>query len=101
MLADVTAITADRIRNIESEVRTASLDGIIHEQTILILGQMLIQIAVQGRATIQILSELTAMQHELIEYGGGRIFYKIEVRIIAGARYGVAVSLVPLGVFDT
>jgi len=100
VLGNMAAVIANRIRNIDGPVRTASLDCDIHQFAILVFAQMLFQIQMQGAAAIQILSHFGTVKHELIN-GFGRIFDNIEVAVIAITRYHKTIFLVPLGIFHT
>ena len=55
----------------------------------------------QGRATGEVLDVLLAVEAELIQHVGVRVFHDVEVAVVAVAVHLVAVFPVPLGVFDT
>ena len=58
------------VGNIEGVVRGTVLDGEVDELEILLLGQVILQVTVQGATTIGVLIGLLAVQDELIQNAG-------------------------------
>ena len=98
-LVDVAAIVADGIGHVESEVVAAFAGSHAQQLAILLLGQVFLKVAVQGRAASEVLDVLLAVQTELVEDVGVLVFHDVEIAVVAVAVHLVAVFLVPLGVF--
>ena len=47
-LVDVTAVVANRVRDVESEIVTAFAGGYTQQLTVLVLGEVFLKVAVQG-----------------------------------------------------
>ena len=67
VLADVAALVADCVRNVECEVVTSFLCCHAKQLSVLCLRQMLFKIEVQGRTTCEVLDVLSAMQAHLVD----------------------------------
>ena len=100
VLGNVAAIIADGIGNVEGEVVTAGGDGQLQQMSILILGEMLFQIAMECTAAIQIAGVYLTMETELVDDVGTLILHQVEVRVITITRDDVVILLIPLGVLD-
>ena len=100
-LVDVTAVVADRIRNVICEVVAALVSSDAEELTILLLRQMLVEVHVQCGAAGEVLDIGSTMELELVEDAQRVVFHHIEVAVVAVARHEVSVLTVPFGVLDT
>ena len=100
-LVNMAAVVADGVRDIEGEIVAAFLGCDLQQMQVLILGEMLLEVHVEGRATREVLDVGSAMQLELVEDGQRVVLYDIEVRVVAVAWYEVAVLTIPLGVLYT
>ena len=101
MLRDMSAVIADGIGNVVSEVTASLLDRHLKELSILLLREVFLEIHVQSGAAIQTIGESVAVELELIQYVQAIIFYFIEVGVVAITRNKVSVALIPCGVLDT
>ena len=100
-LVDVSAVVAKGVGNVERKV-VASLAGSHTQQlAVLLEAQVLVQIHVERRAAGQVLDVLAAVQAELVEHVGVRVFHHVEITVVTVARHVVAVLAVPAGVFHT
>ena len=97
----MTAVVANGVRDVESEVVTAFFRCHSQQLAILVLCEMFVEVAVQCRAACEVFDVAFAVEFELIENVSVLIFNDIELAIIAVARYFVAVFLVPLSMFHT
>lgn len=95
MFADVTAVIADGIRDVEGEVRTASFDGNVHQFAVLLLRKVLRQIDVTSTAAIEIAGEFVAVKDELVDHICLLVLNDIEIAVVAVARNLVSIALVP------
>ena len=68
-LVDVTTVVADSVRNVEREVVATFLCSHLQQLCILLLGEVLLQVHVEGRATGEVLDVGCAMQLELVDDG--------------------------------
>ena len=84
-------VVADGVGNVEGEVVAAFLGSDLQQMEVLILGEMLLKVHVEGGATREVLDVGSAMQLELIEDGQRVVLYDIEVRVVAVAGHEVAV----------
>lgn len=82
MLADIPAIIADRVRDVEGEIWASSLDGYLHNFLVLFLCKMLIQIGMQCGTSVQILRHELAMQYELVQQVASGIFNLVKITIV-------------------
>ena len=96
-----TTIIANRVRNIVGKIRALGFDGYIHETAVLRLGEMFIEVGVEGGAAVQIARHAVAMEDEFVKEVARFILDDIEVGVVAIAGNEVAVLLIPRGVFDT
>ena len=101
MFADVSAIIANCIWNIERKITAASFDCSMHKTQILFFSKMFFEISVQCLAAIKIFCEFITMKNELVYQISSRIFYTIEIAVIAVAWNKIAIFFVPLSVFNT
>lgn len=93
-------VVADGIGDVVSEVRAPRGHGGVKQFQILLLGKMLVQITMIGRATVKVTGEPLAAHLEFVEDILGIILDNVEVGIIAVAGREVAVALIPFGEFD-
>ena len=66
-LVDVTAVVTYRVRDVERKVVTALDSRYAKQLAVLLLAQVLLQVAVESRTTGQVLDVLLAVQTETIE----------------------------------
>ena len=97
----MTAVVANGIRDVEREVVTAFDSRNTQQLTILSLTQVFLEVAVQCRTTGEVLNILTAVETETIENVQTRIFYYVEIAVVAVARNNITVFLVPFRMFYT
>ena len=100
-LVDVAAVVADGVGNVEGEVVAAFLGGHLEQLHVLLLGEVLLEVAMQRRAAGEVLDVGGPVEAELVEDGQALVLDDIEVGGVAVARHKVAVLAVPLGVFHT
>ena len=96
-LVDITAVVANGIGDIEGEVVATLLGSHLQQMHVLLLGEVLLQIHVQGRATRQMLNIGRAMQLELVDDGQRVILNHVEIAVVAVAGHEIAVFTIPLG----
>ena len=101
VLGNKTTIIANCVGDIVGKIRTLGFDSYIHEAAVLRLGEMFIEVSVEGRAAIQIARHAVAMEDEFVKEVALFILDDIEVGVVAIAGNEVAVFFVPRGVFDT
>ena len=82
MLADIPAIIADCVRDVEGEIWASSLDGYLHNFLVLFLCKMLIQIGMQCGTSVQILRHEFAMQYELVQQVASGIFNLVKITVV-------------------
>jgi len=92
----VSAVLALRVGDVECVVRCAVLDGEVDELEVLLLREVVLQVAVQGAAAVGILIGLASVQDELVQYAGV-VVCVVEVGVVEVLVfwYPVAVLLVP------
>lgn len=100
MFINITALIANSVTNIKGEVRATCFDGVLHNNLILLLGQMLLQIHMISAAAIKILCELVAVQDKFIYEIDTIIFGTEKVAVITLARREQPVCLVPFSIFN-
>lgn len=101
VLGNKTTIIANCVGNIVGKIWAFCFDSYVHETTVLRLGEMFIEVGMEGGAAVQIARHAVAMEDEFVEEVARFILDDIEVGIVAIAGDEVAVFLVPRGVFDT
>lgn len=101
VLGNKTTIIANCVGNVVGEIRALGFDGYIHEMAVLRLGEMFIEVGMEGGAAVQIARHAVAMEDELVKEVARFILDDVEVGVVAIAGNKVAVFLVPRGVFDT
>ena len=97
---DVAAVVADGVGNVEGEIVAAFLGGHLQQLHVLLLRQVLLEVAMQGRAAGEVLDVGGAMEAELVEHGERGVLDDVEVAVVAVARHEVAVLAVPFGMFN-
>lgn len=100
MLGNKTTIVADRVGDIVGEIRAFGFDGYVHEVAVLRLGEMLVEVCVEGGTAVQIARHSIAMEDEFIKKVACFILDDIEVGIVTIAGDEVSILLVPRSVFD-
>ena len=68
-LVDMAAVVADGIGNVEGEIVTAFLGSYLQQLGILLLGEMLLEVHVEGRTTREVLDIGCTMKLELVDDG--------------------------------
>ena len=96
VLADVAALIADCVRNIECEVVTSFLCSYTEKLCILCLGKMLLEIEVKSGSSSKMLDILAAVQTHLVNDIERLVLYDIEVAVVAVTRNEIAVFPIPL-----
>ena len=96
-LVDVAAVVTYGIGDVEGEVVAAFLGGDLQQVQVLLLGEVLVEVHVQGRASGEVLDIGGAVQLELVDDAERVVFNNIEIAVVAVAGYEVAVFTVPLG----
>ena len=99
-LVDMAAVVADGVGNVEGEVVAAFLGGHLEQLQVLLLREVFLEVAVECRATGEVLDVVLAVEAELVEHGERLVLDDIEVGVVAVARHEVAVLAVPFGVLD-
>ena len=94
-LVDVSATVAERIGDVEREIIAALLCGNAEEMTVLRLGKMLLEVAVQCTSAGEVVDVATPVEAELLDGVDVLVFYHIEVAVVAIARHIVAIFAVP------
>lgn len=79
VLADMAALVADRVRNVEGEIRRPFLNGKVHQERVLRTGQMLFQVAMKRGTAVQLVRILASVQSELVYRRTGLVFNNIEI----------------------
>lgn len=100
VLGNKTAIVANRVGNIVGKIRALGFDGYIHETTVLRLGEMFVEVGMEGGAAVQIARHSIAMEDEFIKEVACFILDDIEIGIVTIAGDEVSILLVPRSVFD-
>ena len=100
-LVDMATVVADGVGDVEREVVATFLSGDLQQVQVLLLGEVLVKVHVQGRATGEVLDVGSAMQLELVDDGEGVVLNDIEVGVVAVAWYEVTVLTIPLGMLHT
>ena len=98
-LVDMSTVVADGVGDVEGEIVAAFAGGHSEELAVLVLAEVFLQVAVQRRAAGQVFDVLFAVQAELVQYVGVRVFHDVEIAVVAVAMHLIAVFLVPLGMF--
>ena len=101
VLGNKTTIVADRVGDIVGEIWAFCFDSYVHEGAVLRLGEMLVEVGVEGGTAIQIARHSIAMEDEFIKKVACFILDDIEVGIVTIAGDEVFILLVPRSVFDT
>ena len=98
VLADVPAVVADGVAAVECEVVRAVVSRRLEQLAVLVLGQMLGHVHMQGRSAVKMLDIFIAVQLELVDHRQGVVLRIVEVRAvhIVLRRDVEAVLLVPL-----
>ena len=68
-LINMSALVAHGIGDVEREVVATLLGSHLQQLQLLLLGQVLLKVHVQGRTTSEVLDIWCAMQFELVKYG--------------------------------
>ena len=100
VLGNKTTIVADRVGNVVGEIWAFCFDSYVHEVAVLRLGEMLVEVGVEGGTAIQIARHSIAMEDEFIKKVACFILDDIEVGIVTIAGDEVSILLVPRSVFD-
>ena len=100
-LVDVAAVIADGVRHIEGEIVATLLGCHLQKLAILLLGQVLLQVHVQGRTACKMLDIRGAMELELLDDVCIRVLHDIEIAVVAIAGNEIAVFPIPLGMLHT
>ena len=100
-LVYVSAIVADGVGDVISEIVASFLCCHAEEVAILCLGEVLREVHVQSRATCEVLDVRCAMQLKLVDNVQAVVLNNIEIRVVAVARHEIAVLAVPLGMLHT
>lgn len=100
VLGNKTTIIANCVGNIVGKIRTLGFDGYIHETAVLRLGEMFIEVGVEGGTAVQIARHSIAMENEFIKKVACFILDDIEIGIVTIAGDEVSILLIPRSVFD-
>ena len=100
-LVDVAAVIADGVRHIEGEIVATLLGCHLQKLAILLLGQVLLQVHVQGRTACKMLDIRGAMELELLDDVCIRVLHDIEIAVVAIAGNEIAVFPIPLGMLHS
>ena len=98
VLADIPAVVADSIGNVEGKIRAAFMNRVENEQLVLASGEVFFEIDVAGAAAVEIADITIAMQPNLIKNRCFRIFNHEEIAVITRSRDGEPVGFIPFGV---
>ena len=63
--------------------------------------QHLFKIQMERRATIKVLNNILRVQFELIKHIHLRVFYRVEITVVAITRYIKTCFLIPFSIFNT
>ncbi len=94
------ALVADGVGDVEREVVATFLSCHAEQLLVLLLGEVLLEVHVEGGTAREVLDVWCAVQLELVDDVERVVLYDVEVGVVAVARYEVAVLAVPLGVLD-
>ena len=100
-LVDVSATVAERIGDVEREIIAALLCGNAEEMTVLRLGKMLLEVAVQCTSAGEVVDVATPVEAELLDGVDVLVFYHIEVAVVAIARHIVTIFAIPARMLHT
>ena len=101
MLADMPTALAQGVRDVEGQVIAARLHRGVQQLAILLLGQMLVEVDMAGRASIEVSCEVTPMELQLIQHIDSRIFHPEEIAVVAIARDAEFIGAIPRGILHT
>ena len=93
-LVDMTAVVANGVRNVESEIVAAFAGSHSKQLTVLVLGKVFFKVAVKCRTASKVLDVFLTVKTELIKNIGVRIFNDVEIAVVAVAVHFIAVFLV-------
>lgn len=100
-LVDATTFVAERVGDVEGEVVAAFHSRHAEQVAVLRLREVLFQVAVEGTAAGEVVDVATTVEAELLDGIGVFILYDVEIRVVAVARYVVAVFAIPAGMLHT
>ena len=100
VLGNKTTIVADRVGDVVGEIWAFCFDSYVHEVAVLRLGEMLVEVGMEGGAAVQIACHAVAMEDELVKEVARFILDDIEVGIVTIAGDEVSILLVPRSIFD-
>ena len=100
-LCDVSALIAKRVGNVEGEIVAALFCGDFHELPVLRFAEVFVEVAVQRASSGEVLDVASAVQAELFDDVGLRVFHYIKIGVIAVSRDIVAVLSVPSCMFHS
>ena len=100
-LVNVATVVADGVGDIEGEVVAPFLGGHFEQLAVLLLSEVLLEVAMQRRAAGEVLDVGGAVQTELVEHRERGVLDDVEVGVVAVARHEVAVLAVPFGVLHS
>ena len=95
MLAYVSALVADCVRDIECKIVTSFLGGNFQELAVLRLREMLLKIEMKGRATCKMLDILASMKAHLVYNVQRFVFNNVEIAVVAVTRHCITVFPIP------
>ena len=101
VLADMTALVADRIRDVEYEVVASFLSCNSQKLGVLSLREVLLEIEVESRTSCEVLDVFAAVQTHLVNDIERLVLHDVEVAVVAVAWHNIAVFPIPLCVLYT
>ena len=98
VLADISAVVADGVGHIKSEVGAAFMNRVEDQQFILAGGKVLFEVDMAGAAAVEVADIAIAMKSNLIENRCLRIFDDEKIAVITCPRNGKTVRFIPFGI---
>ena len=97
----MTAVVADGVGDVEGEIVAAFLGSHLQQMLVLLFGEVLLEVHVEGGTTREMLDVRSAMELELVEDGQRVVFDHVEIAVVAVAGHEIAVLTIPLSVLHT
>jgi len=97
-LVDMAAVVADGVGDVEGEVVASFLCGHAEQLAVLCLGEVLLQVGVQGGTAGEVCDVAFAVQTELVDQVQRVVLHAVEIAVVAVAGNAVTVLAVPLRV---
>jgi hypothetical protein len=98
-LVDMSAVVADGIRNVKSEIVATFTGSHAQQLSVLFLAEVFLQVAVQGGTSGEVFDVFLTWSRNLSRTLVLGVLHHVEIAVVAVAVYFIAVFFVPLGMF--